>query len=390
MLKYIRYLSSNIFILVTLAGFLLGGHWLWMGIGFSFTVLVFGDFVFGDDTSEPKYAYPQILNLILYSYLPVMIGLGVVFVWMFAPGDLFGIGAMAETYLGYDALAARTMNTGIDYVGAFLGFGLLMAVVNTLIAHELTHRTWDKLGMFFGRWFFAMSGGIPFEVEHVYGHHTTLGLDHDASLSLRRQGYYNFFATAPLKQLVYAWKVETDRLAKRGKSTYSPSNVMLRSGARIGLVWALVFAAGGGTALGFFVLAAFWSKMLLEALGYMFHHGQVRDITQPDGPRHSWNSNKRLSSVILFNINKHSEHHERANAPFYELYAREGEVPMLKYGAILTGFAALIPPLFFRMMGPQVRKWDEQFATDKEKEIAARQNAESGLSVYMRPMAAAE
>jgi alkane 1-monooxygenase len=311
-------------------------------------LLVAGDFLLGDEKETATYSYPWILNLILYSYLPVMIGAAVLFVWTMAPGDLFRVGGMVATVTGYDALAAKAGNTPIDYLGAAFGMGLLRATIATLIAHELIHRTWDPVAMFFGRWFSALSGGVPFEVEHVYGHHTTLGLAHDAFLSLRRFSYYDFFATAPWKQLVYAWGVEKDRLAKRGKFTFSPANRMLRSGARIAVVWGAVGLLGGWLAVGFYT-AAFWtSKMLLEALGFMFHHGQVRDTDGADGPRHSWNSNTRLSSVVLCNVTRHSEHHEHPNRPFHELAVVEpGVAPVLKYGALTTAFLAFLPPLFF-------------------------------------------
>jgi fatty acid desaturase len=391
MLKYIKYLSNHLLILVTVAGFLLGGHWLWLGIAALVPALIAGDFLLGDETETPKYSYPAILNLILYSYLPVMMGAVVLFVWTMAPGDLFGVGAAVASYTGYDALAAKAGNTLGDFTGAALGLGLMLALVNTLNAHELIHRTWDRVAMFFGHWFFAMSGGVPFEIEHVYGHHTTLGQPYDASLSLRRDSYYKFFSTATIKQLVYAWKVERERLAKKGKSVFSPANHMIHCGARIAVVWGIVWLLGGWMAVGFYTLAFWTSKMLLESLGFMFHHGQVRDVSEPDGMRHSWNSNKRLSSVVLCNVTRHSEHHEHPNRPFHELaVVKPGEAPLLKYGAITSAFMAFIPPLFFREMGRQILKWDQEFATDKEKQIAAEQNATSGVAVYTHAAQAAE
>ncbi|MCZ6893643.1 MAG: fatty acid desaturase [Gammaproteobacteria bacterium] len=340
-------------------GFILGGHWLWLGFVFTLAATIAGDFLFGDEKETPKYGRPQILDVILYSYLPVMAGAAVVFVCTMASGDLFGIGAAVTAFTGYDPLTARMINTGIDYVGAALGFGVLLAIVNTLIAHELTHRTSDPVGLFMGRWFFAMSGGISFEVEQVYGHHHTVGQPYDASLSLRRHSYYDFFATAPIKQIVYAWDVEKKRLAKYGKSVFSIKNHMIQSALRITVVWTIIFLLGGWLAVAVYTLAFWTSKMLLEALGFMFHHGQVRDITQPYTTRHSWNSNKRCSSVVLCNVTRHSEHHDNPDRPFYELsVVKPGAAPMLKYGAITTAFTAFIPPLFFRFFGPQILKWD--------------------------------
>ena len=55
---------------------------------------------------------------------------------------------------------------------AFLGStGLMIGIVGTIPAHELTHRTWDPVSMLIGRWLLAFSFDTIFSVEHVYGHH---------------------------------------------------------------------------------------------------------------------------------------------------------------------------------------------------------------------------
>ncbi len=384
MTKYIKYLTNDLFIGATLIGFLLGGHWLWLGFVFAIVGAVGGDFLFGEHGEAPKYGYPQILNLIMYSYFPVIVGTALVFVWTMTPGDLFGIGSTVAALTGYDAVAAKAGSETIDFFGAALGLGLMFAIINTIMAHELIHRTWDPVAMFFGRWFFAMSGGIPFEVEHVYGHHHTLGQPNDASLSLRGDSYWTFYSSAPFKQITYAWGVEKKRLAKHGHSVFWIGNKMIRSTLRVGAVWTIVFVLGGWLAVGMYTIAFWMSKMMYEAIGYMFHHGQVCAAGEPDGDRHSWNCNRLMSQVVLFNVSKHSEHHRHPNRPFHELSkVKPGEAPLLKTGCVTNAFVAYFPPLFRRVTGPQILKWDEEFATEREKQIAAEQNAASGIPVYM-------
>ena len=383
MLKYIKYMSNNIFIGALVLGFLLGGHWLWLGMAFTIVATISGDFLLGEHGESEEYSYPKILDLIMYSYFPVIIGAILVFIWTMAPGDLLGIGSAVTGLTGYDVLAAKAGNQIIDYVGAAWGLGLMFGVINTIMGHELIHRTWDPVAMFFGRWFFGMSGGIPFEVEHVYGHHHTLGQPNDASLSLRGDSYWKFYATAPFKQIAYAWGVEKDRLAKYGHSPFWFSNKMIRSTLRIGVVWTLVYFLGGWLAVGMYTLAFWIGKMTYESIGYMFHHGQVCAPGEPDGDRHSWNCNRRCSQAVLFNVSKHSEHHKFANRPFHELSkVHQGEAPLLKTGCVTNAFLAFVPPLFRRVIGPQILQWDKEFATEEEKIIAAKQNAESGISVY--------
>ena len=383
MIKYIKYLTNFIFVGVTVLGFILGGHWMWLGFGFAIVGAVGGDFLFGDHGEMPKYSYPQLLTVIMYSYLPVIIGATLVFIWTMVPNDLLGIGAAVTSVSGYDAMAAKSGNQFFDLVGGALGLGLMSAITNVIMAHELIHRTWNPISMFFGRWFFALAGGIPFEVEHVWGHHTTLGQPHDASLSLRGDSYWKFYSTAPVKQIAYAWDVEKQRLAKYGHSVFWPGNKMIRSGMRIGMVWGVIYLLGGWIAVGMYTVAFGMSKMMYEAIGYQFHHGQVCAPGEPDGDRHSWNCNRLMSQVVLFNVSKHSEHHKHPDRPFYELAkVKQGESPILATGCVTNAFLAYFPPIFRRVTGPQILRWDEAFATEAEKKIAAEQNIESGLSVY--------
>ena len=44
-----------------------------------------------------------------------------------------------------------------------------------------------------------------------------------------------------------------------------------------------------------------WGKALLEIVNYMEHYGMVRNLKTPVQPRHSWNTNKRISSWTMFN-----------------------------------------------------------------------------------------
>ena len=390
MFKYIKYLTNNIFIGMAVLGFILGGHWMWLGFVFAIVGGVGGDFLLGDHGDTPKYNHPQILNWIMYSYFPVIVGTILVFIWTMTPGDLLGIGGMVAGVTGYDAVAAKAGNGIFDLVGGALGLGLMFAIINTIMGHELIHRTWDPVGFFFGRWFFAMSGGIPFETEHVYGHHHTLGQPYDASLSLRGDSYWAFYKSAPFKQILYAWEVERKRLAKYEKPVISIGNHMIQSSLRMGVVWTIVFLLGGLLAVGMYTIAFWMSKMMYEAIGYMFHHGQICVAGEPYGTRHSWNCNRLMSQVILFNVNKHSEHHSHPNRPFHELSKVDpDERPVLKTGCVTNAFLAYFPPLYRAVIGPQILAWDEKFATEPEKKLAAEQNAESGISVYTQGAVAA-
>lgn len=388
MTKYLKYLTNYVFIGAMGLGCILGGHWLWLGFVFAVIGSVGGDFLLGEHGEAPEYSHPQIISWIMYSYLPAMVCLVLVFVWAMTPGDLFGIGGLVASATGYDALMAKASNSVVDDVGAALGLGLVFAMVNVIGGHELIHRTWSPVSLFVGRWFFAMSGGVPFETEHVYGHHHTLGQPYDASLSLRGDSYWAFLASAPFKQILYAWEVEGKRLARRGHSVYWIGNKLIRCVLRVCVVWAAVFLVGGWYAVCLYTVAFCMSKMMYEAIGYQFHHGQVCVAGEPYGDRHSWNCNRLMSQVVLWNVSKHSEHHEHPNRPFHELSkVKVGDKPLLETGCITNAFLAFFPPLFRRITGPQVLKWDEDWATGPERELAVQQNAQSDIPVYQSAVA---
>jgi alkane 1-monooxygenase len=383
MFKYTKFLTNHVFLFFLILGMILGGHWLWLGFFVVIIGAVLGDFLLGDHGDAPHYKHPLLLNLIMYSYLPAVILTMVVFFWMVTPGDLFSVSKYVSEVTGYDAMTSRESNQIFDLIGAGAGLGIFFGVINTVMAHELIHRTWNPVAMFFGRSFFALAGGLQFETEHVYGHHITLGQPHDASLSLRGDNYYDFLFSAPFKQFTYAWGVEKERLAKYDHSEYWPGNKVLRSFFRWLIVIAIVFSLAGLPGLGVYAVACLIGKMIYECVGYQFHHGPVCVPSEPDGDRHSWNCNRLMTQVMLFNVSKHSEHHKFPDRPFYELSkVKHGEAPLLKTGCLTNALLCFIPRLQRYVIGPQIHLWDKEWATNSERQVASHQNMQSGFNIY--------
>jgi alkane 1-monooxygenase len=110
---------------------------------------------------------------------------------------------------------------------------------------------------------------------------------------------------------------------------------------------------------------ALLSKAILEIVNYMEHYGLVRDKSHPVAPRHSWNTNKKISSWSMFNLSRHSEHHAQGHIPFYQLKPYE-DAPMMLNGYLGTISLTLIPPLWFKLMKPKLQHWDQVYATEKK------------------------
>ena len=87
----------------------------------------------------------------------------------------------------------------------------------------------------------------------------------------------------------------------------------------------------------FFLTCALIAKSFLEAINYVEHYGLVRQKGQPITMRHSWNSNHLMSSIYLYNVTRHSSHHEKTNLKYWELRAYDG-APTLPYGYLTMLF----------------------------------------------------
>src|SRR5207237_76132 len=112
-------------------------------------------------------------------------------------------------------------------------------------------------------------------------------------------------------------------------------------------------------ALAFVVATALVAIALLETFNYVAHYGLSRR-TEFDGrpehlrPAHSWNTAKRMNNAALFNMGRHSEHHRRTIRPYEQLGPLSGEAELPSgYAAALL--AALIPPLWRRVMDPRAK-----------------------------------
>ncbi|MGH8672207.1 MAG: fatty acid desaturase, partial [Burkholderiales bacterium] len=75
-------------------------------------------------------------------------------------------------------------------------------------------------------------------------------------------------------------------------------------------------------------------------------------------------------------------HHHSGPIPYHKLKACP-DMPMTPYNYILMGLLSMIPPLYFKIMVPVLKEWDEKYATPGERALAAKQNAESGVPELM-------
>lgn len=378
---YLKYFFFHVIGLLSVATLLAGGDYITFGFVTIILFYVIGDAIGGDDTSTPEYNNESVLTFQLWLALPLLALIVFTAVWAFSAGDALGFGAWVSQLTGYDVLAAKAQN-GIGHgVAAVLLTGLMIGMIGTIPAHELTHRTWDKISMFVGRWLLAFSFDTIFSIEHVYGHHHYVATRQDPATAPRGRNVYHHVVASTIKGNVSAWNIEKARLQRINQAVVSWHNKFLRGHAMSLLLVAAAYGIGGWQGALFFAACAVWGKSLLEIVNYMEHYGLVRDPQEPVQPRHSWNTNKRVSSWSMFNLTRHSHHHAQGEVPYHKLRPYP-EAPMMIGGYLTTILVTLVPPLWHKLMTPKVLHWDQHYANDTERKLATEASLNSGLTAF--------
>ena len=379
---YLKFFLFHVQGLAVAAALFAGGSWITLAfIGLNlFNTL--GDMLLGDDTTTPRYRYPWVLTVQLWMALPVLLIICFAAVWSISAADVLGVGATLSHWSGVDVLAARAATHWGHHVSAFFLTGLMIGTVGTIPGHELTHRTWEPVSLWVGRWLLAFSFDVGFAIEHVYGHHRYVSTIDDPATAPRGRNVYAHIAISTVRGNASAWRIEAARLQRRGLPVWSWHNAFLRGLGMSVVLVAGAWAMGGLAAALFFSACALWGKALLEIVNYMEHYGIVRDPAQPVQPRHSWNTNRRISSWALFNLTRHSHHHAQGEVPYQDLQPYPN-APMMIGGYLTTISVALIPPLWHRWMTPKVMAWDRDYANAAERELAAQASVRAGWMVAL-------
>lgn len=382
LLDYVKFLPFQLLAMATTAAIMAGSVYTTLGFLAILAYFVFGDLIAGDDLSTPRYGKPSILTAQLWMALPLLCLVMFSAAWSVSSGDLWGYGAWVTSWSGYDVLAARAETTFLQHVSASVMVGILTGVIGTVVGHELTHRTWDPISLLIGRWLLAFSFDASFAIEHVYGHHRYVATVHDPATAPRGRNVYHHIVASTLKGNLSAWNIEARRLQRQHLAVLSRHNACIRGYLMSVAILAAAGLIGGWWAIVFIVASGLIAKAELEVVNFMEHYGIVRVPSRPVEPRHSWNTNRRISSWSLFNLTRHSHHHAQGEVPFQDLMPIQ-EAPTMIAGYLTTILIALVPPLWNGLMVPKIIAWDEHYASPEERILARKANLESGLPALM-------
>lgn len=359
--KYLGFFAVS---LLTVFLFIAGGSWISMGLLVLTIFYVVGDHMLGDDDSTPEGLPNFWMTLQLWLALPLMGLMMFVSVWSFCESDVLGFGALVASITGIDVLTAREATSWFQHLCGVILTGLMVALIGTNVGHELVHRINDKWSLFIGKCLLAFSLDTSFAIEHVFGHHRYVATSEDPASAKRQSNVYAHIVKSTINGNISAWQIEQRRLAKSGLHPIW-DNRFLRGQILSAILIVIAFLMGGWTALGYFLACALTGKAILEIVNYIEHFGIVRELGKPVHPRHSWNSNKRISSWTLFNLTRHSHHHARASVKYQDLKPM-ADAPMMISGYLTTILLALLPPLWHRLMQPKLDHWDKNYASNAE------------------------
>lgn len=351
--------------LVSLTG--LGLFW-WFGPMFFYGLVPLADYVFGEDKTNPpesvvaKLEEDRYYRYVTYAYIPLQFTATVLGAWMAVKGGL----------------------NWAEMLGLVFTVGLVNGVgINT--AHELGHKK-ENVERWFAKITLAPVAYGHFFVEHNRGHHVRVATPEDPASSRMGETFWSFLPRSMIGSLTSAWELEKVRLQREGKSVWHWQNHNLQAWSMTVVFFGAISLVLGPIALVFLLVQAFYGATVLESVNYLEHYGLLRQ-KQADGryercePRHSWNSNSTVSNLLLYQLQRHSDHHAHGTRRYQALRHFE-EAPQLPSGYTALVPVTYFPALWFRLMDHRVV---EHFDGDLSKANLQPEKRAALMARYHRP-----
>jgi len=320
--------------------------WAWLVITVVFGVIPLLDFIVGRDPANPDerdevpaleaQGYYRLLSL---ATVPLLLAMLLWSGWIFV------------SYEGW---------SWVGQLGWVLSVGTVMGAIGITVSHELIHKD-AALEQNAGGLLLAAVCYAGFKIEHVRGHHVHVSTPEDASSSRFGQSLYAFLPHAYKHNFLNAWRLEAERLRRRGLPLLHRRNELIwwyAISALFLLGFTLTFGWLGAL---FFLGQAVMAFTLLEIVNYVEHYGLHRRKLENGryertNPHHSWNSNFLLTNLFLFHLQRHSDHHTYAKRR-YQVLRHFDDSPQLPNGYAGMIVLALFPPLWRAVMDPKVRAY---------------------------------
>ena len=326
--------------LLLLAACLLGGGWIWAALIWMAGASQIVDTVIARGFADPAGDRAP----------PGTDGLSVVLAGLHFVLLIAGLAVLSGSGTG---TAAR--------IALFLALGMFFGQVSNSNAHELIHR--GSRGLF--------RLGAAVYVSLLFGHHTSahrlvhhrhVATPLDPNSSRFGESFWHFFPRAWIGSFRAGLAAERE-LSKAKPGRLNPYLVWTLGGVACAILVAGVF---GGAGLGWYLGLCLYAQMQLMLSDYVQHYGLTRRLREdgryePVGPRHSWDAPHFLSSLMMVNAPRHSDHHAHPSRAYPELRLERAEKPrpMLPYSLPVMASIATLPHLWRRVMDRRVARMRE-------------------------------
>ncbi|MET8250976.1 alkane 1-monooxygenase [Micromonospora sp. NPDC005197] len=318
-----------------------GGAWAWwLTPAVVFGLIPVVDLLLGDDRQNPpEEAVPRLAADGYYRWLT----------YLYLPAQYAALVLCCAVW-ARDSLSLAGAAGLVATVGVVNGIA-----INT--AHELGHKR-ERVERWLSKVALAPAAYGHFYVEHNRGHHVRVATPEDPASSRLGESFWAFWPRTVLGSLRSAWRLETSRFRIRGRSPWTHRNDVLNAWAMTLVLYAALTLVFGPVVLPFLVLQAVVGFSLLEVVNYLEHYGLARQRTaagryEKVDARHSWNSDRTVTNVFLFQLQRHSDHHANPLRRYQTLRSFDTS-PQLPAGYATMVVVALVPPLWRRVMDHRV------------------------------------
>ena len=321
--------------------FIYGAEWmLAIPLLSSYCVIPFIDYALGSDTNNPpEEIVPQLEEDRYYRILT----------WLTVPMHFLVLFVIAW-FVGTQEISVISVIVLAITAGSYSGLG-----INT--AHEMGHKK-PKFERFLARIVLAVPAYGHFCIEHNRGHHRDVATFEDPASARMGESIYKFVLREIPGAFKRGWIAEKDRLALLGKSEWSMHNDILQSYALSIVLQGTLIAWFGWVMIPFLALHNVWAWYQLTSANYIEHYGLLR-LKDANGryercqPHHSWNANYIFSNIVLFHLERHSDHHANPTRRYQSLrdFPDIPELPNGYYGMYLLAY---VPWLWYRVMDKRV------------------------------------
>ncbi|MBH0775767.1 alkane 1-monooxygenase [Nocardia bovistercoris] len=312
----------------------------WIGPIIVLIVIPTLDRLIGDDGTNPRDEdYERLSNDRYYRWCT----------YLFLPIQLIGLIIASAMWAGDDLSLADKFG-----LAATLGF---VSGIGINAAHELGHRV-EHLERWLAKVALAQSGYGHFFVEHNRGHHVRVATPEDPASARLGESLWEFLPRSVIGGFRSAVALERERLGRLGKRWFDPRNHILQAWAMTLALFATLTLLFGPQVLPWLLLQAVIGAALLETVNYVEHYGLLRErrangLYRRCSARDSWNSDRLVTNVFLFHLQRHSDHHANPGRR-YQTLRSSAQAPQLPAGYATMIVLAAIPPLWRSVMDKRV------------------------------------